>query len=491
MIMARQNDGTYTRIKSITSWIQNLEEDIPEIYFGNELVFREWEIYKGTLPVLLETTKERLYHYKIYGNDGGVGLKTEQLFSAANSEGGYLDTDGNVISPQHVNFRHTDFLALPLDANYIVVSYEGPSGTGMNAPALCFYDTDKTFLTGESYEGARTKTFTVPENARYFRTSYRSTMTSVNVAAGTVPAASDIPYGYKLPILSNDVTTDIYIGDTQLAKDEYVDSETGKIYRYVDGTLTPTEPPAPLPQIPTFASETTIDYGIAALPHVTGLDGIFEYGDIDGQTWKNSVSGENDITFDTAVTDTGAEYVLPAGASGQYTSKSGEYRTAFTWYCIAKCPTTYHTAGQYMISDLGNGVGVEISSGWAAYSSAGGNHLVRSVDNRDYNSQMPVTGYALIAVAGDVNGVASIYVNGVKMTDSWNFRPAPSDRAATVFLGKRASGQLSGTDIDYKFLAFGTVRQTDGDIAANSQYLMTKYLGVGRPEKVKFRYRVN
>lgn len=567
-----------------------------------------------------------------------------------------------MISPQHVNFRHTDFLPLPLDASDITVAYEGPSGTGMNAPALCFYDGAKTYLTGESYEGARTKTFTVPENARYFRTSYRSTMTSVNVVAGTAPATSDTPYGFKLPIISNDIITDIYIGDTQLAKDEYVDSKSNKIYKYKevhsdtvtingiewdilgydhdavyreDGTLaqhtvtiqthdcidnlqfdarealfalpdglaagsytftikahswvstdvnksltftltqaipkggqlvvsqaynasfttgnissyasssatepietvkmnegdtgtslgdvtnaivdntnscqralggsnrwgtsalrqflnsdkaagtfwkaqtafdrppswaattagflydmdsdfvsvigrvskrtalntvsdgggyedsvekvflpsrsevyagkennidegdpydyfkdfsdfsapstgkdtnrikykngsaeywwlrspitsyagsvriinppgelnssyvtssrgvTPAcciilddisqsawlqehflkaiDPPSQLPQIPTFAGETTIDYGAAALPYTTGLDGIFEYGDIDGLTWKNSVSGENDITFDTVVTDTGAEYVLPAGASGQYT----------------------------------------------------------------------------------------------------------------------------------------------------------------------------
>lgn len=70
-----------------------------------------------------------------------------------------------------------------------------------------------------------------------------------------------ILYGYKLPILSNDTTTDIYIGYTQLAKDEYVDSETGQIYRYVDGTLTPTDPPTPFPQIPTAAGETTISYG--------------------------------------------------------------------------------------------------------------------------------------------------------------------------------------------------------------------------------------
>ena len=212
------------------------------------------------------------------------------------------------------------------------------------------------------------------------------------------------------------------------------------------------------------------------LPYPEGLDGIFEYGTRDGGYWRNSVSGENDITFDTAVTDTGAEYVLPAGASGQYTSKSGEYRTAFTWYCVAKCPTTCHSAGQYMISNWNN-QGVEISSGWTAYTSIGGNHLVRSINNQDFNSAEAVTSYALIVVAGDVNGVASVYVNGEKKTDSWNFNPVSSDRAAAVYLGKRASGQLSGTDIDYKFLAFGTVKQTDEEIAANSAYLINKYLG--------------
>lgn len=87
--------------------------------------------------------------------------------------------------------------------------------------------------------------------------------TPIYPTANGVKQADDtysIQYGYKLPILSNSTITDIYIGDTQLAKDEYVDSETGKIYRYVDGTLTPTDPPVPFPQIPTTANSTTISW---------------------------------------------------------------------------------------------------------------------------------------------------------------------------------------------------------------------------------------
>lgn len=46
---------------------------------------------------------------------------------------------------------------------------------------------------------------------------------------------------YKLPILSNSAATDIYIGDTTLAKDEYVDSTTGKIYRRTKNLSPPEE----------------------------------------------------------------------------------------------------------------------------------------------------------------------------------------------------------------------------------------------------------
>lgn len=221
MLKVKANGGSYDEPR-----LSRIEDLIYEWINGGDI-----STYTGTLPATLQTVAGYLAGYKVWGNTGGVGQKTEQLFSATNSEGGYLDADGSVVSPQHANLRHTDFLSLPLDTSDITVSYEGPSGTGMNAPALCFYDSNKTYLAGEPYDGARTKTFTVPENAEYFRTSYRSTMTSVNIVAGAVPATGDIPYGYKLPILSNSATTDIYIGDEALGKDEYVDSNEGKIYK--------------------------------------------------------------------------------------------------------------------------------------------------------------------------------------------------------------------------------------------------------------------
>lgn len=55
-------------------------------------------------------------------------------------------------------------------------------------------------------------------------------------------------------------TTPIYIGDEPLEKDEYVDYQAGKVYRMIDGVLTPTDPPVPLPALPTCEGTTIVDY---------------------------------------------------------------------------------------------------------------------------------------------------------------------------------------------------------------------------------------
>lgn len=59
----------------------------------------------------------------------------------------------------------------------------------------------------------------------------------------------------------SNTTTPIYIGDDPLYEDEYVDFSEQKIYRMIDGTLTPTDPPVPLPALPTFDdADTVFDY---------------------------------------------------------------------------------------------------------------------------------------------------------------------------------------------------------------------------------------
>ena len=63
-------------------------------------------------------------------------------------------------------------------------------------------------------------------------------------------------------------TTPIYIGSDPLAEDEYVDYGEQKVYRMEGGTLTPTDPPVPIPALPTIRGETIIDYNPSTTPAV-------------------------------------------------------------------------------------------------------------------------------------------------------------------------------------------------------------------------------
>lgn len=111
--------------------------------------------------------------------------------------------------------------------------------------------------------------------------------TPIYPTANGVKQADDaysIKYGYKLDIstekpiiygfrsckpcrtgnLSKDLeaatVTPIYIGSDPLGKDEYIDYQAGKVYRMINGTLTPTDPPVPLPALPMCNGKTIVDY---------------------------------------------------------------------------------------------------------------------------------------------------------------------------------------------------------------------------------------
>lgn len=87
-----------------------------------------------------------------------------------------------------------------------------------------------------------------------------------------VATESGEPAGYKLPMVATNgtatTTTPIYIGSNPLAEDEYVDFGEQKIYRMEGGTLTPTDPPVPIPALPTIRGETIIDYNPSTTPAV-------------------------------------------------------------------------------------------------------------------------------------------------------------------------------------------------------------------------------
>lgn len=84
--------------------------------------------------------------------------------------------------------------------------------------------------------------------------------TRIRVEVSESPIIEYVPYSKTV--------TPIYIGAEPLGEDEYVAYGEGKIYRMSSGTPTPTDPPVPLPALPTVDGTTITDYAgqSAAVP---------------------------------------------------------------------------------------------------------------------------------------------------------------------------------------------------------------------------------
>lgn len=158
---------------------------------------------------------------------------------------GYITVNGDLAPPSYRGEKSSDFIEVKPNTQY-VFSIEGgafPQGTSGAWVAGFSYRDDRTPIKRTSDDRNSPFTFLTPSETKYVRLSYRT-------------------YGELLePRLSeNFFSTPVYIGENQLGEDEYVSFSEQKIYKDVGGTLTPTDPPVPFPEIPTVDGETIIDY---------------------------------------------------------------------------------------------------------------------------------------------------------------------------------------------------------------------------------------
>lgn len=139
---------------------------------------------------------------------------------------------------------------------------------GGGIPTTNFFDLlFAQFISGkkwEVYEGTLPATLNANgDDMRQYRI-YGNTG-GVGDDSGTV-SASYQPY--------SNITTPIYIGSDPLGKDEYIDYQAQKVYRMINSALTPTDPPVPLPALPTCEGTTIVDYaGQSVAPEKV----VFEY----------------------------------------------------------------------------------------------------------------------------------------------------------------------------------------------------------------------
>lgn len=152
--------------------------------------------YKGIqIEYGREITEFEPYGYKIPISIGGKNLVN---VSSDKNTYGYLDSNGNVVS--HSAIKYTDFIGV---GNATQITFSGMASNGMSAPSTCFYDKNKTFISGVAFAGSGEKTIDIPANARYFRTCFRTSYTQFMAEFGSV-ATSYVDY-------LEPTTTNIYL----------------------------------------------------------------------------------------------------------------------------------------------------------------------------------------------------------------------------------------------------------------------------------------
>lgn len=229
MLKVKANGGEYTELRK-----SRVEELIFEWIEGTSKIIT----YTGTLPATLQTVAGYLAGYKIWGNTGGVGIETENLFSSSFSANYSISPSGEVMPYTQNSSRCATLTPINVsNLTTVTFSFTNTSSNDLKQYIYALYDGSTLVLRNAFKESG--SSINVSRGNKLYLCIYSndanidSSQTIANVMLNLGSAAiSYEPYGYKLPILSNNVTTDIYIGDTQLAKDEYVDSSEGKIYKW-------------------------------------------------------------------------------------------------------------------------------------------------------------------------------------------------------------------------------------------------------------------
>lgn len=226
-----------------------LQKEIIKVWSreAQEYVYESSVEYTGSLPITITADGNALLDYRIYGTDGGVGVATENLFDESTVEsGGYIDPNsGNFVS--HDAWSLSDYIKVTGD--YINLSGKALYIFISRAIIHNFYDSNKSWL-GGAYTmqgggtiGERESKSVSISGVSYVRVSYRPAIfDDIMLVEGSTAPTSYIPYGYKLPMTVGDgntaQTVPVYIGDTQLEDDEYVDFGEQKVYKQTENLAT-------------------------------------------------------------------------------------------------------------------------------------------------------------------------------------------------------------------------------------------------------------
>jgi hypothetical protein len=220
-----------------------LQKEITKVWSreANKYVYESSVEYTGNLPITINADGTALIDYQIYGNtvqNGaptpespvdvvGCGVRTENLAPFIDAWGyGYVTDSGAIHNPTDDQERYSPRLAVEPGATY-QIDYQTGSFPAVDKSdlykqswiGLGWYN-DDGFITRALISNAARATFVAPVNAKYMILSFRSFGENYNcmIIKASIPPEHYIPYGYKLPILSNSAVTNIYLGEVETTR---------------------------------------------------------------------------------------------------------------------------------------------------------------------------------------------------------------------------------------------------------------------------------
>lgn len=213
-----------------------------------------WEIYyrthkdkgsnaiTGVPPLSFVSNGQPLADYRIYGNSGGVGNRTRNLFDKdSESVSGYIDNSGVLVpSPSNYPISTYDYInVLPNTYySYKAFSAANPSESARKTIRVTYYTINKMYQSRyfEIDNGLTKKTIRTLNGCFYIRLSIDDNLENVMLWEGSSDVSVYEPYGYKIPIVCGGTTTNIYL-DEPLNEGESISmSDTGVSIPTINGT---------------------------------------------------------------------------------------------------------------------------------------------------------------------------------------------------------------------------------------------------------------
>jgi hypothetical protein len=201
-----------------------------DLLFAQSISGEQWQVYEGTLPATFNANGSDMRQYQIWGNTGGVGDRTVQLFDKDTALDGYkIISDG---IQENENWCISDFI--PVESNTLYKS--------QNSGGLVLSYTDKSSQPTRLGGTLNRNGVTTLSETKFIKTNCL-----ISQKASCIVAKSDdlpetfVPFGYEVDMSTSDgtnaTTTPIYIGDEPLDKinnyADYVDYKAQKIIRAI------------------------------------------------------------------------------------------------------------------------------------------------------------------------------------------------------------------------------------------------------------------